>query len=156
ENYAIRNIATCLLPQRLVLVALTERLALDECPIGTHARHGIDIVALGFADQRIEYRAGEMALTHQALQAGNQRIFVSAVQGVARLESDDAFPALFGEQRSRLARRQDELAVFGVLRLRQDAHRAAQQMRPRIALGHPAAGMIETLGAVNTANIVGL
>ena len=59
--------------------------------------------------------------------AGDQGVFMGAVQGVARLESDDALPALFDEEGARLARRQDKLAIFGVLGLRQDVDLAAQR-----------------------------
>ncbi len=75
-----------------------------------------------------------MALAHQSFQAGDQGVLVGAVQRIARLEGDDTLPALVAEQCPRLARRQDELPVFGMFRLRQNAHRAAEQMRARIAL----------------------
>src|SRR5579875_3130653 len=79
-----------------------------------------------------------------------------AMQRISCLESDDSLPALLGEQRARFARREDELTVFRMFGLRQDAHHAAEQMRAWIALGHAAAGMIETFRAVDAADIMGL
>ena len=128
------NVAADLLPQLLVDVALAERLVVDQRPVGPHARDGVDVVALGLADQRVEHGAGEVALARQPFQADDQGVLVGPVQRVAGLEGDDALPALArANSVARLARRQDELAVLGVLRLRQDPHLAADEVRPRVA-----------------------
>ena len=92
----------------------------------------------------------------QPFEAGHQGVFVGAVQRIARLEGDDALPALLAEQRPRLARRQDELAVFGVFRLRQHAHLAAQEVRARVVLRHAAARMVPAVGAVDAFDVAGL
>ena len=61
---------------------------------------------------------------------------------------------LCAEQRPRLARRQDELAVFGMLGLRQHAHLAAEQVGARVVLHHAAAGMVAAVGAVDALDVV--
>ncbi len=106
--------------------------------------------------ERIQHGAGEMPCPREPFHAGDQRIFVSAMERIARLESDDALPAALGEQRPRFARRQHELAILGMLRLRQHAHLAAQQHLARIVHGHGAAGMIGALGAVDALDVLGL
>ena len=150
------NVAADLLPQLLVLVALAERLVVDQGPVGPHARGGVHVVALGLADERVEHGPGEVAVARQPFQADDQGVLVGAVQRVARLEGDDALAALLAEQRPRLARRQDEVAVLRVLRLRQHAHLAADQVRPRVVQDHAAAGMVGALGVVDDAVVLRL
>ena len=88
------NVAADLLPQLLVAVALAERLVVDQRPVGLHAGGGVDVVALGLADERVEHGPGEVALAGQPFQADDQGVFVGTVQGVAGLERDDALEAL--------------------------------------------------------------
>ena len=102
---------------------------LDQRLVGVHAHVGVDVVALGLADQRIQARPGVVAGPQQRLQAVDQGVFVGAVQRVAGLEGDDPLPALLGQQLADLARREHVFAEARVLRLRQDLDRAAQQMR---------------------------
>ena len=122
-----------------------QRLVVDQGAVGAHARGGVHVVALGLADQRVEHGAGEVPFAGQPFQADDQGVLVGPVQRVARLEGDDALPALLGEQRPRLARRQDEVAVLGVLRLRQHPHLAADEMFARIVEHHAAARMVGAL-----------
>ena len=141
--------AADLLPELLVDVADAERLVVDQRAVGLHPRHGVHIVLLGFADERVEHRTGEMPLAGQPFEADDQCVFVGAVQCVARLERDDALETLPGEQGPRLARREHQIAVFLVLRLRQYLDLAADEVRPRVAIGDARAGVILTRGGVN-------
>jgi ribosomal protein L11 methyltransferase len=111
-----------------VLVAFAEGLVINERLVGAHARGGVDVVALGLADERVQDGAGVQPLTDERLQAIDQRVLVRAVERVAGLEGDDALPALLAEERPHLARRQHELAEARMLRLRQHVDRPADQM----------------------------
>src|SRR5262245_48461182 len=104
--------AAGLLPQCRIHIALAEGLASDQRLIGTHARGGIDVVALGFADQWIKDRARVILLTRQLFEPVDQGIFVGSVERVARLEGDHALPTLLTEQGARFTRRQDVLTVL--------------------------------------------
>ena len=128
---------------------------LDQGLVGVHADVGVDVVALGLADQRVQAGAGVMARPQQRLQAVDQGVFVGAVQRVAGLKGHDALPALFGQQLADLARREHVLAEPRVFRLRQHVDRAAQQMR-LVGVGlehHVAAGMVGPLGQIDAAQV---
>ena len=94
-----------------------------------------------------------MSGPRQLLHAGDQGVFVGPVQRIARLESDDSFPAALVEQGPRLARRQHELAILGMFRLRQYAHLATKEHVARIFERHPAAGMIGAFRAVDALQV---
>ena len=129
---------------------------LDQRLVGVHAHVGVDVVALGFADQRVQAGPGVVAGPQQRLQTVDQGVFVGAVQRVAGLEGDDALPALLGQQLADLARREHVLAEPRVLRLRQHLDRAAQQVR-LVGVGlqhHVAAGMVGPLGQIDAAQIL--
>ena len=125
QEKLIRQVVANLFPERLVLITLPQDLVVDERAIRPHARGGVHIVPLGFADQRIEHGTRKMLFPRQPLDAGDQGIFMRPVQRVAGLEGDHALPAALAEKGTRLARRQHEIAIFGMLGLRQDAHIAA-------------------------------
>ena len=150
-----RDVAADLLPQLLVLVALAQRLVVDQGLVGAHARGGVDVVALGLADERIEHGAGEVALARQPFQAGDQGVLVGAVQRVARLEGDDALPALLGGTAPA-----SRAATGRTGRTRDASAAAARAPRRRAAcvrgsfMRHAAAGMVGALGAVDALDVV--
>src|SRR5688500_7217882 len=105
-------------PQSLVFIAFAERPSFNERAIGAHSRGGIDIVALRLADKGIEHRAREVSLPREVFQANDERIFVSPMKRVAGLKGDGALPAFLCDKLADFARRQHELPVVGMLRLR--------------------------------------
>ncbi len=131
---------------------------LDERFVGFHADFGFDVVALGFADERIEDSAGVVALPQECFQTVDQGILVSTVQRVAGLEGDDAIPTFAGEELADFAGSQNVFAKRGMLRLRQDANFAAEEMRfVGIALEHHiGAGVIGSLGEVDRLDVARL
>jgi hypothetical protein len=70
---------------------------LDEGLVGVHAHVGVDVVALGLADQRVQAGPGIVAGPQQRLQTVDQGVFVGAVQRVSGLEGHDPLPALLGQ-----------------------------------------------------------
>ena len=143
-------------PQGRIAVAVAQRAVLDQGLVGVHADVGVDVVALGLADQRVQAGPGVVAGPQQRLQAVDQGVFVGAVQRVAGLKGHDPLPALLGQQLADLARREHVLAEPRVLRLRQHPDRAAQQMR-LVGVGlqhHVAAGMVGPLGQIDAAQVL--
>ena len=97
-----------------------------------------------------------MAGPRQPLHTRYQGIFMGAMERIAGLERDDALPAALGKQGPRLTRREHELAIFGMLGLRQHAHFAPQEHIAGIVHGHVPARMIGALGAVDALDVLGL
>src|SRR5260370_14228663 len=155
QDEVIVKSAADFLPQLLIQITVAEGFVVDKGLVGAHARFGIDIVALDFADERIEDGAGEMPFAREPFHAGDQGIFMGAVQGVARLKSDDSLPATLLEERPRFARRQHVLAILRMFRLRQNLHFAAQEHVALVAHHHFAAWMIGALGLVNALDVLG-
>ena len=91
----------------------------DESLIGLHPDLGVHVVTLGLTDQRVEDGKCVLPFADQGLQAVDECVLVSAVERVASLEGDRRIAAAFGQQLADFARREDVLAEFGVLRLRQ-------------------------------------
>src|SRR5262245_63675129 len=75
------------------------------------------------------------------------------MQRIARLEGHDTLPALFAEEGPRLPGCQDIFAEMRVLRLRQHANGAAQQMIARVGKDHAAARMISPPGAIDAFDV---
>ena len=92
-----------------------------------------------------------MAGPQQRLQAVDQGVLVGPVQGVPRLEGHHALPALGGQQRADLPRREHVLAETRMLRLRQHADRAAHQVRLAGVAhqDHVGAGMVGPPGPID-------
>jgi hypothetical protein len=71
---------------------------LEDHLVGAHPDVRRDVLGAGLADQRVEQEAVD------DFEGALLDVLVGAVDGVARLEADDALPALLGEHLAQLAR----------------------------------------------------
>lgn len=97
-------------PQAGVAVAVTQCTICDQLLVGLHADLGVDVVALYFADQRIQAGTGVESLTQQSSQAVDQCVFMCAVQWVTGLKCHNSILAIFGQQFANFAWCQNVLA----------------------------------------------
>src|SRR5918998_6311195 len=115
--------------------------------VGAHPGVGRDVLGAGLADERVE----EQAIHY--LQSTLLDVLVGAVYGVARLEADDALPAVLGEHPAQLARGVVVLGEgLGVRVLDEEGHLAADQdVALAVDGGHP--GVLLVRGAENLAGL---
>ena len=123
-----------------------------------HANVGIDVIALGLADQRIERRPGVVPGPEQRLQPIDQGILVGAVQRIAGLEGDDAVPALGLKSLRTSLGESTYLPKRGCLGCGKTRIAAAQEVRlVGVALqDHVAAGMVGPIGEIDRLEVMGL
>ena len=148
QDHAVGHRLAARAPELGIAVAFAQRAVVDQRLVGVHADVGVDVVALGLADQRVQAGPGVVPCAQQRLQAVDQGVLVGPVQRVAGLEGDHALPALVGQQLADLARREHVLAELGVLRLRQHLDLAAEQVR-LVGVAHQhhvGAGVVGPLG----------
>ena len=155
QNDAIGHGFAARTPQRRIAVAFAQHSLIDKRLVSVHAHVGVNVVALGLADKRIQARPGVVARAEQSFQTVNQGVLVCAVQGIAGLKGHDPLPAFFGQQFADLDRRKHVLAEHRMLGLRQDLDRAAQEVRfVGVALEHHVpARMIGPLGEIHAAEV---
>lgn len=117
---------------------------------------GVDVIAFGFTDKRVQNGAGVFAFANQHFQSVNQGVLVSTVQRVTSLESDHSIPAFFFDQLAGFAGGQNVLTESFAFRLGQGTQGAAQQMGfVGIAFqNHVGARVIGPFGAVHRFQIV--
>ena len=152
----VRDVVAGLLPDRRILVALTEHPLAVELAVAEHPGRGRDVVALELAHQGVEHGAREVAGGSQLLDAVDQRVLVGAVERVAGLEREGALPLLLGDERAAHLRREHELAVGLVGALRERLELSADQLRAVVVVDDPAAGMIDPLRAVDALQVARL
>ena len=151
ENDAIRNLFAELRPKFAVRVAFAERAVGDQFFIRRHPNFGVDVVALRFADERVQAGAGVETVFQEFFEPVNKRVLVRSVERVARLESDDAFPTAFGDQRANFFRRKNVLAERRVFRLRENVDFTAEEVVfvRVVDQNHIGAGVVDAFGEVN-------
>ena len=157
KDDSVRNrFARSVCPQLSVRVAFAQSAIGNELFVGLHADFSVDVVALGFSDERVEARAGVKSLLEQRFQTVNQSVFVSAMERVASLESDNAFPAFGFQQIANFRRGENVLAERRVLFGRKNLNLAADKPRLRAVVdeNHFRAGMIGAAGQIDFFNVV--
>src|SRR5262249_23583035 len=113
----------------------------------------IHVVPFGFPNQGVQNRAGEMTRPSQTLDAGHQRILVSPMKRVARLEGDHALPAALAEKGTGLGWRQNKPTIFWVFGLRQNSYIPPQEHVARVTQDHASAGVIGAFGSVDALDV---
>jgi citrate synthase len=127
--------------------AFARKVVVDEHLVALHAHVGGDVIVLGVAPERVNEGAVD------TFEGDLDEVLVRAVDGVARLEAHDGFPAPFGEEGARLGRRQavvEEVVVGGEP---EGANRAAEDQVARgVKRGDARMGLV--IGAVDLARLV--
>jgi len=151
----IIDVVTLRFPQLLIFVALAKLAVFEQRPVGPHPGHGVDVVRLGLADQRVQDHARVVSLAGQGFCPVHQGVFMGPVERIAGLESHHALPALLGKQRPCFSGGQNELTVFRVLRLRQDFDPAPNQHLAGVVHDHLATWVIGPFCLIDRLDIGG-